>query len=108
MLRNIRCGDGRVRETPSDAAMRTTTRTIKFGHPFVLAGVEGVQPPGSYAVEIDEELLPGLSFPAYRRVETRISLPWRTMGASGHQTICVKSDDLEAALASDSAAKLET
>jgi len=83
---------------------RTTTRTFNFARPFMLAGAEGVQPPGSYTVEIDEELLPDVSFPVYRRVDTRISLPWRMIGASGRQTVSVNLEELEAALARDSAA----
>ena len=80
---------------------RTTSKTVRFARPFVLPGIEGEQPPGAYEVEIDEEALPGLSFPAYRRVEVRITIPFTTMGASGHQTVPVSLDALEAALARD-------
>lgn len=83
---------------------RTTTRTISFTRPFLLKGVEGEQPAGTYDVEIDEELLPGVSFPVYRRVEARITLPFDAMGASGHQTVPVPLEELEAALALDAAA----
>jgi hypothetical protein len=65
---------------------RTATRTVRFARPFVLNGVEGEQPPGTYEVETEEELLPGPSFPVYRRIETRICLPVRDMGATGHHT----------------------
>lgn len=84
---------------------RTTSRTVRFAHPFVLSGVEGEQPAGTYEVEFDEELLPGLSFPVYRRVEARITLPFRTVAAIGHQTVPVSLDELEAALARDAAAE---
>ena len=82
---------------------RTTTTAVTFVRPFSLAGVEGVHPPGRYDVEIDEELLQNLSFPAYRRVETRIQVPWRTMGIAALQTVTVDPQDLEAALARDAA-----
>lgn len=82
---------------------RITTRTICFTRSFVLKGVEGEQPAGTYDVEIDEELLPGLSFPVYRRVEARITLPFNAMGATGHQTVPVPLEELEAALARDAA-----
>ncbi len=84
---------------------RTTSRTICFARPFALTGVEGEQPAGTYEIEIDEELLPGVSFPVYRRVEARITLPFSTMGAVGHQTVPVTPDELEAALAPDAAAE---
>jgi hypothetical protein len=80
---------------------RITTRTIHFTRSFMLKGVEGEQPAGTYDVEIDEELLPGVSFPVYRRVEARITLPFNAMGASGHQTVPVPLEELEAALALD-------
>lgn len=83
---------------------RTTSRTVTFAHAFSLTGVEGVHAPGTYAVEVDEVLLSDLSFPVYRRVETRIVLPWRSMAASGNQTISVRAEDLDAALARDAGA----
>ena len=82
---------------------RTTSRTVRFARSFVLDGVEGEHPPGAYEVEVDEELLPGLSFPVYRRVEARIVVPWRSLGGSGHQTVPIRLEDLEAALARDAA-----
>ena len=84
---------------------RTTTRTVRFARSFVLPGLEGEQPPGTYEVEIDEELLPGPSFPVYRRVEARITVPFNAMGAVGHQTVPVALDALAAALARDAAAE---
>ena len=83
---------------------RTTCKTVRFARPFVVPGVEGEQPPGAYEIEIDEEALPGLSFPVYRRIEVRITVPFTTMGASGHQTVPISFDALEAALARDAAA----
>jgi hypothetical protein len=80
---------------------RTTTKAVRFARPFVLPGIDGEQPPGIYEIEVEEEALPGLSFPAYRRVETRITLPFTTMGASGYQTVPVSQEALEAALARD-------
>lgn len=83
---------------------RTTRTNIRFARPFVLAGVDGEQPPGTYEIEMDEELQAGLSFPVYRRQETRICLPWRTMGAAGKQIVTVDPQELAKALARDSEA----
>jgi hypothetical protein len=58
--------------------MRTTRHTLTFEQPFSLSGVDEVQPAGTYAVAVDEELIEGLSFPAYQRVATTIYLPLGT------------------------------
>ena len=49
--------------------MRTTARSVTFRGPFVLKGLDGVQPAGTYTVETDEEAIEA-SFLAYRRVAT--------------------------------------
>ncbi len=62
--------------------MRTTRENVTFDHPFSLDPVDGMQPAGTYTVEIDEDLIEGLSFLAYRRVATTIYLPLRRWGGS--------------------------
>jgi CBS domain-containing protein len=52
---------------------RTRREDVVFRHPFALEGWTEPQPAGTYAVETEEELLEGLSFPAYRRVSTTIA-----------------------------------
>jgi hypothetical protein len=54
--------------------IRPTRQSVTFRHPFSISGAEGVQPAGTYIVETNEELLEGLSFPAYHRVSTSIIL----------------------------------
>ena len=54
--------------------VRTSRKSVTFTQPFSLSGFDEVQPAGTYTVETDEELLPGLSFPAYRRIATLIFL----------------------------------
>jgi len=61
--------------------MGTTRETVTFDHPFSLMAVDGLQPAGTYTIDIDEELIEGLSFLAYRRVATTIYLPLH----QGHQ-----------------------
>jgi hypothetical protein len=53
---------------------RTSKKTVTFRKPFVLGGFDEVLPAGAYSVETDEELLEGISFPAYRRILTVIHL----------------------------------
>jgi hypothetical protein len=78
--------------------VRTRSTSVTFLHPFFLKGVDGVQPPGTYAVETDEEQILGLSFPAYRRIATTIVLPGRYGGAAVRQVVTIDPADLEAAL----------
>lgn len=76
---------------------RTTRRTVTFTQPFSLSAVDEVQPAGTYAVETNEELLQGVSFPAYRRIETLIFLPARPGGAFVDRVVDVDPSELEAA-----------
>lgn len=86
---------------------RTTTKTVTFGRPFALSGLEGVQPAGSYTVETDEELISSLSFTAFRRTATWLRLPgWRegTRPSAGlSEVVAIDPVELERALASDAA-----
>ena len=77
--------------------MRTTRETVTFDQPFSLSGVDGVQPAGAYTVAIDEELIEGLSFLAYRRIATTIYLPLRYGGAGSVQAVRVDPRELDAA-----------
>lgn len=76
---------------------RKSQRTITFLKPFQLSGVDGVQPPGAYNVEIEEELIEGLSFPAYRRVLTVILLPGPPGSGILVQAVTVNGDELDEA-----------
>jgi hypothetical protein len=80
--------------------VRTSKKTVTFANPFTLGDFEEVFQPGTYAVETDEERLHGVSFEAYRRIQTLFHLP-ATRGRS--RTLTVDPDDLEAALARDAA-----
>src|SRR5512132_4410418 len=55
--------------------IRTTSKTITFNRPFCLKGVDRWLPTGDYRVVTDEELIEGLSFPAYHRISTVIFVP---------------------------------
>lgn len=53
-------------------ATRTESKDVVFVRPFILDGMDAVQPAGTYRVETDEERIDALSFPAWRRVRTSI------------------------------------
>ena len=77
--------------------MRTTRKSITFDHPFSLTAVDKLQPAGTYAVDIDEELIEGLSFLAYRRVATTIYLPLIQGSHGSVQAIRVDPQELATA-----------
>jgi hypothetical protein len=63
-------------------SVRTSHKTVTFTRPFSLSALDKVQGAGTYTVETHEELLPGVSFPAWRRIATLLFLPSRPGGAS--------------------------
>lgn len=78
--------------------MRTTKKSMTFTKPFVLASYDETLPAGTYDVEEDEELLQGLSFPAYRRVSTVIFLPAKSEHGGISSMLTIGPDELDAAL----------
>jgi hypothetical protein len=76
---------------------RTSRKTVTFGNPFSLAGVDRVLPAGKYEVVTDEELIEGLSFPVYRRVATMIFVPAVSHHASSVEMVAIDPQELQAA-----------
>ena len=85
-------------------SLRTTTRTVRFAHPFLLSGMVEEQPAGAYIVETDEELIETASVAAYRRVATLIRLPGRPGSSVLSQVVDIDPAELAAALDRDAAA----
>jgi hypothetical protein len=79
--------------------MRSTSKTVTFLHPFCLKGVDRGLPAGDYLVVTEEELIEGLSFPAYRRVSTVIFVP--APSGSAVEMVTIEPADLAAALERD-------
>ena len=77
--------------------MRTTRESMTFDRPFSISALDEIQPAGTYTVAIDEELIEGLSFLAYRRVATTIYLPLRS-GTGSLQAVTVDPRELTTAL----------
>jgi hypothetical protein len=77
---------------------RTTESLVTFRHPFVLRDVVGIQPPGTYHVETVELAIDGLSFVAFRRISTTITLP--AVGTSSARRQFVEIDPADIATAS--------
>src|SRR5260370_7903124 len=86
-------------------ATRTQRKTVAFGHPFRLKGVDRVLPPGAYEVVTDEELIEGLSFPVYHRVSTAIIVPGPSHHASSVEMVAIDPRDLQSAKDRDAASE---
>lgn len=84
--------------------IRTSQRTLQFAHPFQLKNMDAASPAGAYLLETDEELLQELSFPAYRRIATRLLLPITPGSSILGEVIDVDPLDLDAAQERDATA----
>jgi hypothetical protein len=76
-------------------ATRTTNKTMTFARPFLLTGIDRILAAGDYRVTTDEELIEGLSFPAYRRISTVIFVP--AQSASSVEMVAIDPQELQAA-----------
>ncbi|WP_419797516.1 MAG: hypothetical protein ACNI26_14590 [Terasakiella sp.] len=84
--------------------IRTHTETITFRHPFKLDKTIDTQPAGSYQIDTDEELIEGLSFVAYKRIQTIIHLHSKSKNSSLMRALSIKASLLQKALERDRAA----
>lgn len=82
---------------------RTHHKTVIFGHPFEIKGIDRILPPGTYRVVTDEELIEELSFPVYRRVSTMMFVPAQSHQASSVEMVAIDPHDLKAAQDRDTA-----
>lgn len=85
-------------------ATRSRRETMTFKHPFRLEGIDRVLPTGDYDVVTDEEMIEGLSFAAYRRVATMITIPCAPPQHSSVEMVSIGSIDLANAQRIDAAA----
>ena len=83
--------------------VRTTKKTVTFTQPFTLGDLNEIFAPGTYNVEIDEELLEGLSFYAYRRIRTLVHFPQKSAHSGLSRTLTINPNELDAALKRDAA-----
>ncbi len=91
---------------------RSSTTMVRFSNSFVLSGSTDELPAGQYEVVTEEELLQGLSFQAYRRTATFLTVHNRagrtemrpiseqelSMARGNDGTITENENDSEAAL----------
>ncbi len=80
--------------------IRSRRETVHFKHPFRIRGIERVFAGWLYEVVTDEESIEGLTFSAYRRIATMITVP--AEGACGAtEMLSIGSVDLANAQAAD-------
>ena len=84
-------------------SIRTTETTVTFRRSFTLAALDGLQPPGTYRLVVEEEPIPGLSFVAFRRVATLLHVPANPVAGGTHQVVSISPDELAEAMAADAA-----
>ncbi len=78
---------------------RVSSTQITFQRPFLLSGFTKVQAAGTYTVDIEEEQIAGLSFPAWKRTGAIIQIA--RAGISEH--VPVDPTELHEALMRDGA-----
>jgi hypothetical protein len=84
---------------------RSRRETVTFQHPFRIRGIDRLLPPGAYEIITDEEMIEGLSFPAFRRVATMIMVP--AAQNSAMEMLSIGSVDLSDAQRIDASAPHE-
>lgn len=81
--------------------MRTSRTVVTFRRPFKLGKMDDVYPAGNYSITTDEELLPDVSFPAYRRTATLMQRITAQNSASTLPSTTVDPLQLEVAIVRD-------
>jgi hypothetical protein len=84
--------------------MRSRRETITFKHAFRIEGIDRLLSAGAYEVITDEEMIEGLSFPAFRRVATMIMVPAVAPHVAATEMISISSVALSDAQRIDASA----
>lgn len=80
---------------------RRTKTSVTFDRAFTLGDRDEVFPPGTYAIETEEELLEGLTFMAFRRTRISIVFPTGSGNPGSSRTLILEPKVLDAALERD-------
>jgi hypothetical protein len=77
--------------------IRTTSQLVTFRRPFHFAGLDEIQPPGTYTMDVEEERFGTLSVAGWRRIAVRLKLA--RGGTTEH--VAIDMQDLREALLRD-------
>ena len=80
---------------------RSTRSMVTFSNPFEVGNSEDEYPPGTYEIVVEEDLLQGLSFDAYRRTATFLMVQGRGSRAGQTTMHMITQEDLERAIVRD-------
>jgi hypothetical protein len=86
-------------------SQRTVHSTITFNRPFQLSGFDEPFQAGTYKIETLEELVEGVSFPVWRRIETLLLLNQQPGQPKLTQVAVVNPIELEEARSRDEAGR---
>jgi hypothetical protein len=86
-------------------AQRTVHSTITFSRPFLLSGFDEPLQAGTYKIETLEELVEGVSFPVWRRIETLLLLNQQPGQPKLTQVAVIDPVELEEARSRDEAGR---
>ncbi|WP_417456754.1 hypothetical protein [Kordiimonas sp.] len=86
---------------------RSTENMVTFQHPFVVYGYKKSLPAGTYKVAFEEDLLPNLFFPAFRRTQATLHLHAEVAHPGVMEYLTISPKELEAALKRDEATTLK-
>ena len=74
---------------------------MTFSKAFALSEVDRPLRPGTYRLVVDKEDIPGLSFPAFRRIATMLHVPALSEPGGPIEMFLVNPDEPSAALEAD-------
>lgn len=94
-------GQATPKEVHGGLSMRSTETEVTFTQPFHLEALVEPQEAGTYRLVVDEELIEGLSFPAYRRVAAHLEIPPISVATGTRQCLQVSYEEILRALALD-------
>ncbi|MEJ6396109.1 hypothetical protein V8J82_22835 [Gymnodinialimonas sp. 2305UL16-5] len=80
---------------------RSTRSMVTFSNDFTIGNSQRELPAGTYEILVEEELIQGLSFEAYRRIATYLMARWRGSNAGETSMQMTTKEDLEHAIACD-------
>ncbi|WP_170520028.1 hypothetical protein [Ruegeria sp. HKCCA6707] len=80
---------------------RSSSSLVTFSNPFSLSGYPDELPAGEYEVVVEEELLQGLSFEAYRRTGTYLTVQGKGSKPGRTEMRPIDPEDFERALKQD-------
>lgn len=83
--------------------IRSTRSIVTFSHPFSLSGYPDDLPAGDYEILVEEELLQGLSFEAFRRTATYLTVRGKGAHAGRTELRATTESALKQALGRDAA-----